>query len=157
MFHLPLFQMQFFFVSLQTDCSTLNVTQFLFTVMGLFTWLSWEQSGILWNLNWNVVLRRRQQGPSAASIVSILKTVENTGVRLMEEREATASASLSLVQYVHCVSKTTIYPFWTNYLFFTQCDIVIHSIMCKIVCSQINMFKMTRVTVNLVDCIKCIC
>ena len=58
-----------------------------------------------------LLIRGRQQSPSAPLIESIQQTAENTGVRLMEEREATVSTSLSLVQYVYCVSKTTTYPF----------------------------------------------
>ena len=106
--------MQFFFVSLQTDCSTLNTTQFLLTVMELMTQFSWEELGLMRSLRQHVKLRGNQQGPSAPLIEPILETVENTGVRLMEEREATVSTSLWLVQYVYCVSKTTLYPFYLS-------------------------------------------
>lgn len=120
--------------------------------------LSWKGSEILRNLYRHVILRN-QQGPAATLIKSILKIMENTGVRLMEDIGATVSTSLSLVQYVYCVYKTSAYPFWTcNYLLFTQYvlyDTMIHYIMYKNVCFKITMFKMIRFTVNFVDLIKC--
>ena len=97
--------MQFFFVSLQTDSSTSNTNLSLFIVRGLMVRLNWEGTRVLRNLIQNVTWRGRPQGLPARLIEFIQRTVENTGVRLREERGATLSTSPSLVCF--CISKVT--------------------------------------------------
>ena len=91
------FQMQHFSISLQTASNTLSTSLSLFIVRGLMIPPSCEGSGMQRNLIHYVPLRGHQQGPSVLLIRSMQLTVENTGVRLKEDRGATVSTSPSLV------------------------------------------------------------
>lgn len=67
-----------------------------FTVKLSMARLSSEGSGMPMDFFQHVVLRRHRKACPAPLIQPIQETVEYTGVRLKEDREATVSTSLSL-------------------------------------------------------------
>ena len=91
------------FISLQPDCRSLNTSPSLLPVWGLVSQLDGE-----WGMptnSWKHVQMSqwRQPWPSPLTM-HINQTVENTGVKVEEEREATLSTSLSLVCWLYADS-----------------------------------------------------
>lgn len=146
------FQMQHFFISLQTGRNTLSMSLSLFIVRGLMIPPSCEGSGMQRNFIHYVILRGHQQGPSVRLIRFMQQTVENTGVRPKEERGATVSTSPSQVGLLFSSNYFILCLFWMcNYLsFLTHSGTQLNSVFSdqpnsKLIslCNQISLFKVT--------------